>query len=348
MAISEMAEPISNNNSAKDMSADYSNGISTLRFLKTPDRSLVSCYPLLSIDRALEEAGVESLSNNLGKSTLFVAKVLSRLNLMRNLRRSKPFPARIFVGFMGYSLKNKTFPFSYWNELVPYCFDCWPNTYERWAAFFQRHRVRIAFFTARQSAQYFARLLPDMHSIWLPEATDPLDYCSSRSWAERDIDVLELGRKNDAYHEKIAAQLAKANRTHYFEKVKGEIIFPDRSDLLDGFARTKLSICFPSSQTHPERSGSVETVTHRYFESMASKCLIVGHAPQELVDLFGFNPVVEVQPGSEFEQIESLLNYPEGFHRVVERNYERLLEVGTWRSRIATILEAVASLRAEH
>ena len=88
----------------------------------------------------------------------------------------------------------------------------------------------------------------------------------------------------------------------------------------------------------------METVTHRYFESMASKCLIVGHAPKELTDLFGYNPVIEVQWGSEFGQIEQLLNNLGSFEDLVERNYLRLLEVGTWTSRVAKILD---TLRAQ-
>jgi len=82
-------------------------------------------------------------------------------------------------------------------------------------------------------------------------------------------------------------------------------------------------------------------VTHRYFESIASKCLILGHAPKELIDLFGYNPVIEVAWGSEFEQIRSLLNNIATYQEFVERNYERLLEVGTWESRIAMILSEV-------
>ena len=146
--------------------------------------------------------------------------------------------------------------------------------------------------------------------MWLPEATDPSEYSSSVPWAERDIDVLELGRKSNSFHGKIAAPLANAKRSHLFERVKGEIIFPDRKGFLEGLARSKISICFPCSQTHPERFGSVETVTNRYFESMASKCLIVGHAPRQLTDLFGYNPVIEVQEGADFEQIEFLLRSP--------------------------------------
>ena len=249
----------------------------------------------------------------------------------------------VFVVFMGLS-ENKTLPFSCWTEIVPYCFDCWPNLYERWMSFFKRHRVRVAFFSARQSAQYFAGALPNMKSVWLPEATDPFEYFPTKSWSERDIDVLELGRKNHIFHEKLVEPLAKANRLHLFEKIRGEIIFPDRTSFLNGLSRSKVSICFPCSQTHPERSGSVETVTHRYFESMASKCLIVGHAPQELIDLFGYNPVIEVREGHEFEQIESLLANPNAFLEIVDRNYRRLLEVGTWKHRVAKILETLREL----
>jgi hypothetical protein len=74
---------------------------------------------------------------------------------------------------------------------------------------------------------------------------------------------------------------------------------------------------------------------------MASNCLIVGHAPQELIDLFGYNPVIEAQLENEFEQIESLLNNLDSYQSLVDRNYARLLEVGTWKSRVTTVLDFV-------
>ena len=311
-----------------------------IRFLKTETCRFVSEYVLLSIDSAMEQAGVKSLSNHQNRAEVFFAKALSKLGLVWNARRFSFDP--VFVVFMGFS-ESRTIPFSYWTEIFPYCFDCWPNEYERWRSFFKRHRVRLAFFSARQSAQHFAAEFPEMQAVWLPEATNPLDYCASKSLSDRDIDVLELGRKHDQFHFKIVDSLAGAGRRHLFERVKGEIIFPDRASLIEGMGRSKISICFPSSQTHPERSGSVETVTHRYFESMASKCLIVGHAPQELTDLFGYNPVIDVRWGSEFEQIESVLDNLSSFEDLVERNYHRLLEVGSWTSRVAKILDTLSA-----
>jgi hypothetical protein len=329
-------EASSSHSDAKSLAKITPGKRSKLRFLSTEDVGHVAFYPILYLDRAMEEAGIPPVINQQSKATALVAKIASRIGLIRNVSRSLAGP--MFIGFMGF-FESRTFPISCWTETIPYCFDCWPDRYDRWTSFFKRHRVRIAFFSARQSAQHFAQLLPKMTSVWLPEATDPSEYIPSKPWSERDIDVLELGRKYDAFHDKIAGPLAQTNRTHLFERVRGNVIFPKRADFIEGMARSKISICFPSSQTHPERSGSVETVTHRYFESIASKCIIVGHAPQELIDLFGYNPVVEVRAEHEFEDIDFLLNNLHMYQELVDRNYQRLLEVGTFTARVATIVD---------
>lgn len=332
----------SNEASSSAIGAKHRSAISGVRglrfqYLKTTTCRSPADYQLPSIDRAMELAGIQPISNRQGRGSAFIAKAASRLRLTRNILR----PAGpVFVNFMGFS-ESKIFPFSCWSEIIPYCFDCWPSRYGRWLSFFKRQRVRIAFFSARQSAQYFSEAHPSMHSIWLPEATDPAEYRHSKSFKDRDIDVLELGRKYDRFHSRIFEPLAKADRSHLFERVKGKIIFPEKDGLIDGYARSKISICFPASQTHPDWSGPVETVTHRYFQSMASKCLIVGHAPQELTDLFGYNPVIEVQEGHESEQILSLLNNMDSFRELVDKNYDRLMEVGTWNSRVTTIIDTL-------
>lgn len=342
MASTEGNEALSAN-CATEMRAATRRTRPRLRYLEATDCPLVGNYPLLNIDRAMEQAGIQAVRNRQSRAVASVARALSRLRIIRNFRRSSAGP--VFVGLMSFT-ESRVVPISCWNEFIPYCFDCWPNLYDRWMSFFKRQRIRLAFFSARQSARYFAAALPNMRSEWLPEACDPFEYSPSRPWQERDIDVLELGRKYDHFHNKIREPLVKANRLHLFERVKGQIIFPDKDGLIDGYARSKISICFPSSQTHPGRSGSVETVTFRYFQSMASKCVILGHAPQELKELFGYNPVVEVDEGREFEQIESLLSSPEPSCELVESNYRRLMEVGTWKARVDQILDVVSQQQA--
>ena len=314
-----------------------------LRFLKTTAIKHVSRYVFFYMDSAMEAAGIAPMHNPQGKFETIVAKILSRLHLTANFRRSSKGP--MFVPCMSPS-ESKLFPFAYWTEIIPYCFDCWEPDYPAWRSFFLRHRVRLAFFSARQSARHFAGVLPAMKSLWLPEATDPSEYHPERRLADRDIDVLEVGRKYDRFHSSIVQVMAANKRVHLFEKIKGEIVFADKASFTDGLGRSKISVCFPCSQTHVERSGSIETVTHRYFESMASKCILLGHCPAELADLFGYNPVFEIQPGGEVQQIESILSNLDSFQAIVDRNYDRLLQVGTWRSRASVIMETAETLSA--
>ena len=314
------------------------------RFLVTSNFSHVSRYSLLAMERAFEAEGLHGISVPHGEQIERATKAMSRLGLIRNVRRDAEGP--VICACMGFS-EFRTVPLSYWTELVPYCFDCWPSAWPRWEAFFRRQRTRLAFFSAQQSAEHFAQVLPAMKSIWLPEATDPLQYDPSKPLVERQIDVLELGRRNEPFHAHLVKALAADGRVHLYEKVKGEIIFPTAADLWEGLGTTKISVCFPSSQTHPERSGVVETVTHRYFESIASKCVLLGFCPKELKELFGYNPVVETEEGSELEQVRSILADVASYQPLVERNYQRLLEVGTWPPRIQTMLAECESVFRE-
>jgi hypothetical protein len=260
-----------------------------------------------------------------------------RLQLTGNIKRASEGP--VFVTCMSAS-NSQLLPFSYWTEIIPYCFDCWEPDYDLWKIFFLRHRVRLAFFSARQSAQHFASVLPEMSSEWLPEATDPSEYQPGKLLRDRNIDVLKLGRRHEQFHASVTQTLQTTKLVHLFERTKGEIVFPDKESFRCGLGSTKISVCFPCSQTHAERSGSIETVTHRYFESMASKCVLLGHSPVELTDLFGYYPVIEVEPGGEVGQIESILSNLDSFQDLVERNYTRLLEVGTWRTRISAVIKS--------
>ena len=76
-------------------------------------------------------------------------------------------------------------PRCFFSRMTVYCYDCWPRDYPRWASLFHRHRIQLAFFSARQSADVFAARFPRMRAAWLPEATDPRVYASSKPLAER-------------------------------------------------------------------------------------------------------------------------------------------------------------------
>ena len=73
----------------------------------------------------------------------------------------------------------------------------------------------------------------------------------------------------------------------------------------------------------------------------------MGHCPRELEDLFGYNPVVEIEPGKELEQILSVLEHIQDYEPLVERNYKRLLETSTWELRVEIILGYAQALIAK-
>jgi hypothetical protein len=306
-----------------------------LKLLAQHPSGVVGEYPILSMQRSLEAAGVPVKYNATSKPVQLVARVLARASLMR---RIADLSSTAYLTPIMYLSEGRLFPQCYFAETLVYCFDCWPSRWDRWEKFFRRHRMRIAMFSARQSAEYFCRRVPKMESIWMPEAVDPTDYRGEKALGERSIDVLELGRRFDEYHEKIRDPLAAAGRSHQYEKQRGAIIFPTRDNLLVGFGDSKISVCFPSSMTHPQRSGNVETVTHRYFESMASRCILLGHCPAELSDLFGYNPVVEADLNDPTGQIESILARPDAHKELVERNDRKMLDVATWDLRVKQIL----------
>lgn len=270
---------------------------------------------------------------------MFAARVLAKLRLVHPLLRVGRIAYLVPVGQLG---EARYFPATCFHEIIPFCFDAWPNLWERFEALFRRHRVRIALFTARQSADHFRERL-GIDAIWMPEACDPAIYRPDKPLVERSIDVLELGRKFDRYHDAITPVLAADGRIHLYEKVKGELIFSGREALTAGFADAKISVSFPSSMTHPQRSGKVETVTHRYFESIASKCLVVGHAPAELKDLFGYDPVVAADARDPAAQAREILACIGDFQALVDRNFRRLFEVGTWDVRVRSVVAELAA-----
>jgi hypothetical protein len=129
-----------------------------------------------------------------------------------------------------------------------------------------------------------------------------------------------------------------------YEPEKGILVFPTKSALVKGLSEAMISVCYPSSVTHPERSGASETVTHRFFESIASRCLIVGHCPNELIELFGYNPGVELKPETCVNEIQQIIDNIDQFQPLVDRNYSALMERGTWDARAASMLQTLEKI----
>jgi hypothetical protein len=219
-----------------------------------------------------------------------------------------------------------------------YMFDAWPRNHERIRRFAEACALDHLFVSSSQAAAALSLKCGTTRCHWVPEGITPGDYFLAFR-PEKDIDVLQLGRRYNKYHEMIAPTLERSGKKYFYERVAGKVIFPTRLDYVEGLARTKISICAPMSVSHPERAGGIETMTVRYLQSMLSRCLVVGHAPSEMVQIFGYNPVIEIDYSNPANQLLDLLKNLGDYAPLIEKNYRAVREHHTWINRWRQILD---------
>jgi hypothetical protein len=176
----------------------------------------------------------------------------------------------------------------------------------------------------------------------MPEACDPGEYSAARPLAERGIGVLEIGRRLATFHDAVRGRLAAEGIRHVFShSADGARQFPDQASLHAALGDSVISVCFPRSLTHPELAGGLETVTLRYFESIASGCVVLGRCPAELQELFGYSPVLQADTDDPLGQVRAILADPGAHQASVDRNRARLTEVATWAVRARQMLRMI-------
>lgn len=295
------------------------------------------------LQEALIRAGVPAIRRERSRLGQAVASAVSRAKIMRPIGRRR----RAMVGFVAWGSDSAVFPDAFWNELAPWIFDCWGPQFPRWEALLRRHRVRDAFFSARQAASHFERVIPGLRTHWLPEATEPRWLHPEKPLIERGTRVLEMGRSFARVHDAITEPLAARGVRHVYQRPGGPFLFEGVDGLYRGIGDTAVMICYPKSTTNPEGAGGIETATQRYFESIGSRCIIAGECPAELRDLFGFDPVIALPAGGEAEALLEIVNNLGSYQAHVDRAYARLLEVGTFEARARELLETWARVRGD-
>ena len=239
------------------------------------------------------------------------------------------------------SLLFDTFPDYARYEIVPMFWDCWPGYFDMVCQWLGRHRVQTAIFSSRQTAEMIAKALPDINIIWCPEAVDASCYDKGKPLADREIDLLEFGRSNEKFIQadvlKQASVAGKAIR-HVCTRQNGKFIYTNEQ-LYQAMGNAKVTITLPRSMTDPATAGNIETLTQRYWECMFSRMVMVGHAPQELVDFIGYNPVIEFQDDmSAAEQIVNVLEHIDDYQDLVDKNLETAQRLGSWDIRMQWLI----------
>ena len=210
------------------------------------------------------------------------------------------------------SISFDTFPDYAQHEVVPFVWDCWPCYFEKMCQWLSKHHVKTAIFTSSQTAERMKKRFPQMNIMFCPEAVDTKQWPEGELLVNRHRDELNYGR------------LTEETFSH--------------AQLHATATDSKLTIALPRSITQPEVAGDIETLTQRYWESMLSRMVMVGHAPKELTDLIGYNPVVELDKEHAKEQILDILSHIGDYQDLVDRNRETALKMGDWTLRMKQVM----------
>lgn len=223
-----------------------------------------------------------------------------------------------------------------------YMHDAWPR-FQHWIfPLLEFFHVKVVFFSAKQSWMDHQRKCPNStcKSMWVPEGIDA-DLYIFRPFGEKKIDVLEFGRRYEKYHLLIKDRLAAENKHHIFKTDGKTLLFPDQSAFKMALAETKIVVCVPSDLTHPDRAEYISSMTLRYLQAMASKCLIVGITPYDMKELFSYSPIVEIDMDNAAEQLLDVLANYNAYIPLIERNYLEVKNNHQWKNRWNVIKETM-------
>lgn len=250
----------------------------------------------------------------------------------------------ILISATGNTMIDSIFPYYYGYEIVPFIWDVWPIYWDELYDNLRLFDCKTVFVTVKSFKEKLENDL-GIRAFYIPEGIDTSIYHSGVNLEKRDGDVLEIGRQHTKYHEVILSCIKKGmikNVNSSNIDAKGNLIdkqlqFPTHEELCNALPKYKIMICFPQCDTNPQKAGDLETLTQRYWEAMLSGCLIVGRAPQELIDLIGYDPVIGINWNDPEKQLEEIVNNIGRFQNIVNRNLESAKKYSSWDVRMPMI-----------
>lgn len=239
----------------------------------------------------------------------------------------------------GYSIKFDTFPDYATYEIIPVIWDCWPKNVDEVATFFKKHEVRTAIFTSSQTADRFRQIFPKMNILTITEGVNVELYNKGKELVNRKIDVLEVGRAWVNFFKTPLSPNINHVKTGNFHRV-----FKTDEEFRLGLADAKVTINVPRCDVDKKTAGDIDTLTQRYWECMLSRVVMVGRAPKELVDLIGYNPVIDWDGKDATPMINDVLSNILVFQQLVDKNYEIALKYAPWNIRIQQIVDFLTNI----
>lgn len=234
------------------------------------------------------------------------------------------------------NLPFDTFPDYLYYEIIPLFWDCWPSYWSEVSKWLKKHQVRTAFFTSSQTVKEMRKLCPDINICYLPEAIETNLYKEGKKLTNRKYDYLEFGRCCNYVD---TNSLPKGVNVLSSRNENGALATRDM--LIEALADSRITICLPRNVNQPEIAQGVETLTQRYWECMLSRVVIIGKAPKELIDIIGYNPVIELDRENFAKQVSNILNHIDDYQELVDKNREIALTHGDWKKRMETMISKI-------
>lgn len=256
----------------------------------------------------------------------------------------------LIVTANGGTINDNVFPYLWGYEIIPVLWDVWPTLWEPMFKSLRLHNCKLVFVTSHQVARKIEEVL-GIKAIWIPEGIDASLYKKGNELIDRPKDILELGRRFFKYHQYLqnlsddgfinltASPVLPTGRID-----TNNLLYKNDNEMAEDIANHKLFVCFPNSDTQPDKAQGIETLTQRYWEGMLSRCVLVGRAPQELIDLIGYNPVVDINWSNPEQQILDILGHIDEYQSLVDKNQESAIKFSSWQNRISMIKNEILKL----
>lgn len=234
----------------------------------------------------------------------------------------------------GASIRLDTYPDAFFYEVIPVIWDCWPIFWADTEKWFRKHDVRTAIFTSSQTADEFRCRFPKMNILSITEGIETHLYKNEKPLKERSIDFLQYGRVT-----KFLKNLRLEGKLKVVSSSGENSLIGTREQLIEYLLDAKIVLSIPRCDMQPEIANGIETLTQRYWECMLSGVVIIGHAPQELTNLIGYNPVIDLDDQNIEGQLVDIVENIDKYQELVNKNRITALKYADWNIRIKQIFD---------
>ncbi len=299
----------------------------------------------------LEKDGIPSIKEVTVTNRFHLLSFFYRIVRLLYLGGIKWIPKKntLIVTSRGENLLLNATPYYLKYEIIPMLWDVWPYSWNHIEKTIKLLKIKTVLVTVKS---YANKLKSEygINAIWVPEGIETNNYHKGNILSEREYDICELGRQYEPYHKIIHSLLEKGCINGFLRTIyddNGKVLkfaFDTNKEMYEKLPQTKIMVNFPKSTTHPEEAGSVETLTQRYWEAMLCRCLIIGKAPKELIELAGYNPVIEVDWNHAEKQLTDIISHISDYQELVDKNYAFAIKNASWESRLPLLKEKLDKL----